>query len=105
MLFASSPVSASRGQRLVKPAGTGKGTELAERPAEMILLINPAFEATRYEALYRVSLRYQPTRFQPPLLVSVTSIKDWATGIAFPIGWSVNTLFERETTAEQGVRP
>ncbi|CAG9168921.1 hypothetical protein LMG23992_01347 [Cupriavidus laharis] len=82
--------------------GAGKGTELAERPADMILLINPAFEASRYEALYRVSLRYKPTRFQPPLLVSVTSIKDWATGIAFPIGRSVNTLFERETTSEQG---
>ncbi|ODV44226.1 hypothetical protein AWV79_10335 [Cupriavidus sp. UYMMa02A] len=78
------------------------GTELADRPADMILLINPAFEASRYEALYRVSLRYKPTRFQPPLLVSVTSIKDWATGIAFPIGRSVNTLFERETTSEQG---
>ncbi|MGO4766201.1 hypothetical protein AB4120_27025 [Cupriavidus sp. 2KB_3] len=83
-------------------AGTGKVTELAERPADVILLINPAFEASRYEALYRVSLRYQPTRFQPPLLVSVTSIKDWATGIAFPIGRSVNTLFERETNSEQG---
>ncbi len=82
--------------------GTGKETALAERPADMILLINPAFEASRYEALYRVSLRYQPARFQPPLLVSVTSIKDWATGIAFPIGRSVNTLFEHETTSEQG---
>lgn len=79
-----------------------KDKEPAQRPADMILLINPAFEASRYEALYRVSLRYRPARFQPPLLVSVTSIKDWATGIAFPIGRSVNTLFEHETTDEQG---
>jgi len=83
-------------------AGSGKATDLAERPADMILLINPAFEASRFEALYRVSNRYQPARFQPPLLVSVTSTKDWATGIAFPAGRSVNTLFERETTSEQG---
>ncbi|PLP97644.1 hypothetical protein CYJ10_26175 [Cupriavidus pauculus] len=73
-----------------------------ERPADMILLINPAFEASRYEALYHVSRRYAPPTFQPPLLVSVTSTKDWATGIAFPIGRSVNTLFERDTTPEQG---
>jgi hypothetical protein len=83
-------------------AGLGVDGELAERPADMILLINPAFEASRYESLYRVSNGYAPSRFQPPLLVSVTSIKDWATGIAFPIGRSVNTLFERETTPEQG---
>lgn len=83
-------------------AGTGKTPRLAERPADMILLINPAFEASRYEALYRVASRYRPERFQPPLLVSVTSIKDWATGIAFPTGRSVNTLFEHETTSEQG---
>jgi len=75
---------------------------VAERPADMILLINPAFEASRYEALYRVSNRYVAKRFEPPLLVSVTSTKDWATGIAFPIGRSVNTLFERETTGEEG---
>jgi len=73
-----------------------------ERPADMILLINPAFEASRYEALDHVSRRYAPPTFQPPLLVSVTSTKDWATAIAFPIGRSVNTLFERETTPEQG---
>lgn len=83
-------------------AGLGVDGEPAERPADMILLINPAFEASRYEALYRVSNGYEPSRFQPPLLVSVTSIKDWATGIAFPIGRSVNTLFEGETTPEQG---
>jgi len=82
--------------------GLKSGTDVAERPADMILLINPAFEASRYEALYRVSNRYKARRFEPPLLVSVTSTKDWATGIAFPIGRSVNTLFEHETTGEEG---
>lgn len=82
--------------------GFKEGHELAERPADMILLINPAFEASRYEALYRVSSRYRPIRFQPPLLVSVTSTKDWATGIAFPVGRSVNTLFEHEASSEEG---
>lgn len=94
---------AGKGKETNKDKDSGaRDMALAERPADMILLINPAFEASRYEALYRVAQRYRPTQYQPPLLVSVTSIKDWATGIAFPIGRSVNTLFERETTNEQG---
>ena len=70
------------------------GEDCVDRPADMVVLVNPAFEASRYEALYRVAIRYKPKQFQPPLLVSVTSKKDWATGIAFPMGRSVNTFFE-----------
>ncbi|MEM5432174.1 hypothetical protein [Cupriavidus oxalaticus] len=90
-------LAAQQDLRGVKPA-----QDLAERPADMIVLINPAFEASRYEALYRVANRFQPVRFQPPLFVSVTSTKDWATGIAFPLGRSVNALFEHEASSEEG---
>lgn len=75
------------------------GEDVADRPADMIVLINPAFEASRYEALYHVALHYKPTQFQPPLFVSVTSTADWATGIAFPVGRSVNAFFEHPITS------
>ncbi|MWA31137.1 hypothetical protein [Burkholderia pseudomallei] len=75
------------------------GEDIVDRPADMIVLVNPAFEASRYEALYHVAYNYNPKQFQPPLLVSVTSTADWATGIAFPVGRSVNTFFEHPITS------
>jgi hypothetical protein len=36
-----------------------------------------------------------------PVLVSVTSTADWATGWAFPAGRFVNTLFERAASPEE----
>jgi hypothetical protein len=39
------------------------------------------------------SARY--ARCQPPVLVEVTSTGDSATGVAFPLGRKVNTLFEQ----------
>jgi alpha-beta hydrolase superfamily lysophospholipase len=77
------------------------GEDAVERPADMIVLINPAFEASRYEALYHVANSYKPQQFQPPLFVSVTSEKDWATGIAFPAGRSVNTFFEHPISSSE----
>lgn len=66
----------------------------------MIVLINPAFEAVRYEPLFAVANRYRPLTYQPPLLVSITSTADWATGIAFPIGRAVYTVFERPASSD-----
>jgi hypothetical protein len=65
------------------------------RLADLVLLINPAFEAVRYMPLHTAGAALQPPYYQLPLFVSVTSVADQATRDAFPIGRSVNTMFER----------
>jgi hypothetical protein len=65
---------------------------------DLVVVVNPAIEAMRYEPIRellengRYRLRFAPN--QNPVFVEVTSDADWATGLAFPIGRSVNTTFE-----------
>lgn len=65
--------------------------------ADLIVLINPAFEGARFEPLYQASLNrmkrspYSPT--QGPVLVLVTGTSDIATKWAFPFGRWFSTRF------------
>ncbi|WP_421381012.1 hypothetical protein ACOCG7_34065 (plasmid) [Paraburkholderia sp. DD10] len=79
-------------------------TAEAERVADMIVLVNPAFEASRFEALYRVANRQTHRCYVPPMFMSITSVSDDATGIAFPAGRFVNTIFERPTSSAAQVK-
>lgn len=79
---------------------------------DVVLIINPAIEAMRYEPIRqlmdeqrpgnRVPGRFAP--FQNPVFIEVTSRGsgpldgDWATGIVFPIGRFFNTMFEPTRT-------
>jgi hypothetical protein len=73
---------------------------------DLTVLINPAFEATRFEPLAEaaVSRNYVgpgPDRnAQLPLLIVATSKTDRATEIAFPIFRRFSTLFDRAPGAE-----
>ena len=62
---------------------------------------NPAIEAMRYQSIRELLDRRRAASFAPrqnPVFVEVTSTADWATGIAFPLGRSVNTTFESFTS-------
>lgn len=75
---------------------------------DLVVLINPAFEAMRYDPIRELAgeqhslgpsqAAYAP--MQSPVLVEVTSIGkgllegDWATGLAFPIGRALSTGLE-----------
>ena len=73
------------------------------RYADMVILLNPAFEASRYTPLHRIATtRPRYSHYQAPLLVSVTTDADQATRIAFPMGRFINTIFENETGDEEG---
>ena len=65
------------------------------------MLINPAFEAARFEPLERLAA----TKSFPPgtncTLAVFTSTADWATGLAFPIGREVSTVIESYVNREQ----
>jgi len=75
----------------------------AVRFGDMVILLNPAFEATRYTPLHRIvtNRERQFPRYQAPILVSITSTADWATGRAFPAGRFINTLFEHAASPEE----
>jgi len=74
--------------------------KLVKSPADAIILLNPAFEASRYSAIDDISRKDE--RFnvgQPPLLISVSTENDWATKRAFPIGqWLGLARSKRELT-------
>jgi hypothetical protein len=76
-------------------------TPSLNRFSDMVVLVNPAFEGSRYEPLYRVAHSLQPRCYEPPLFVSVTSTADWATGSAFPAGRWVNSLLQRPTASDE----
>ena len=79
------------------------------READLIVLVNPALEATRFKALIDTAhgLVEDPKGFpyayyRAPHLVVVASETDAAVGIAFPAGRTLGTLFERYVDAEEG---
>jgi hypothetical protein len=75
----------------------------AVRFGDMVILLNPAFEASRYTPLHRIATNpIRPfVKYQAPILVSITSTADWATGSAFPAGRFFNTLFEKAASPEE----
>jgi hypothetical protein len=71
---------------------------------DLVVLINPAVEAITWEPI-RQLVEKRPAsgyaRRQRPVFVEVTSTADDATGIAFPLGRSLNTIAESFTGAEE----
>ncbi len=69
---------------------------------DLVVVVNPAIEAMRYEPIREViEQRRGLGSFAPdqnPVFVEVTSDADLATGIAFPAGRLVNTTFESFTS-------
>lgn len=83
------------------PADTRIASNARERGiADLIVLLNPAFEGSRYEAVHRAASRYEAAHYEPPLLVSLTSTADLATRKAFPIARFFNSLFQYPATSD-----
>ena len=71
------------------------------RFADLAVLINPAFESTRYTPLHRIAASSRYERYETPLLVTVTSTTDRATRVAFKWGRAFNSLFEQHVDDEE----
>ena len=69
---------------------------------DQVILLNPAFEASRHYDLNQmaVSISQYPTN-QRPVLSVFTSKGDWATHYAFPIGRFFSTMFEKNRDDQQ----
>lgn len=83
---------------------------------DLVVLLNPAFEAMRFAALYDLSQQDCRNYFdtQLPRLVILTSEADYATRYAFPAGRVFSTLFESHLALDrhyctdpgsQGIQP
>ena len=75
---------------------------------DLAILLNPAFEASRFEPLFQAAKAgidgtpgWRWPAQQRPLFVSITSEADQATRIAFPLGRQVNTLLQHEGRTDQ----
>jgi alpha-beta hydrolase superfamily lysophospholipase len=77
----------------------------AQPIADLALVVNPAFEASRFEPLFQVALRQGVPATPRPIFVSITSSADAATATAFPLGRTVNSLFDHEAWTEDDECP
>jgi hypothetical protein len=72
---------------------------------DLVIIVNPAIEAMRYQPIRELlENRRSPKGFAPkqnPVFVEITSDADWATGVAFPAGRLVNTIFESFTSESE----
>jgi len=68
---------------------------------DLVILINPAFEAKRYEPLHQMALERTYLPGQTPIMAIITSQGDQATKKAFPIGRWFSTLFDKHRDADQ----
>jgi hypothetical protein len=68
---------------------------------DLVVLINPAFEAARFETLQRLATTKQFPAGTNCTLAIFTSTHDDATGIAFPAGRSISALFQTHENGEQ----
>jgi hypothetical protein len=75
---------------------------------DLVVLINPAFEAQRYDTLYKIDHsqngREGAYKDSFPGLAILTSENDWGTKHVFPIGRWFNTFFELHRCEEDQKR-
>lgn len=93
-------------QYLMNSAIVGEGkqeTEEVKGFGDLVVLINPAFEAARYEPLHHIAQtrRYKP--HQDPVFISITSRDDSATRSLFPAGRWLSTRFEKYTSSPSSI--
>ncbi len=75
---------------------------VVEGVGDLVVLINPAFEAARYTPIHEMSAaRADYGATQPAALVVVTSESDSATRKFFRLGRMLSTLFKRGLTKER----
>lgn len=66
--------------------------------ADLIVLVNPAFEAARFHGLQRRASSMTFSKTQRPILAVFTSKTDGATKYAFPFGRRMSTLFGKKAS-------
>jgi pimeloyl-ACP methyl ester carboxylesterase len=98
MLYAATAQSLVTATEQAHPGYPGGTYKIVQPLTDAVILLNPAFEASRYSSIddfTRSDEHFRQT--QPPLIVTVSSEADWATKTAFPIGqWLGSARSPRE---------
>jgi pimeloyl-ACP methyl ester carboxylesterase len=88
--------------RFFEPPRSPAAPGVIEGFGNLVVLINPAFEAQLYEPLSDLSTeRASYAKSQLPVLAILTSEADKATGVAFPIGRWFSTRFEKQRKVDR----
>jgi hypothetical protein len=98
--FGGLVVFSALAQSLIEIATFDTATTTEPSFANLVLLVNPAFEAARYLPIHLLVDGRGFAR-QPPVLVSVTARNDDATGKAFPVGAWLGSLWEHTRSRQQ----
>ncbi|MEO6024086.1 MAG: hypothetical protein ABIP64_13410 [Burkholderiales bacterium] len=78
------------GEQLVKPFG------------DLVFIVNPAFEGSRFEPLHQIAKHRDYAPYQPPVFIAVTSESDQATRTAFPAGRWANYVWDNYSAGQDG---
>ena len=107
MLFSATAQSLVYETERAHPGFPGGEYGLVEGSADAVILLNPAFEASRYTAIDDITRHDEHFRTtQAPLLISISTDNDWATKKAFPVGqWLGLSRSERELTTLGNYQP
>jgi hypothetical protein len=80
-------------ERMIENVNAAGEAQAPKTMGDLVVLINPAFEAARFETVYRLGTTSQYPPGQHCTLAIFTSKSDMATKIAFPIARTVYTTF------------
>ncbi|SOY92729.1 putative Esterase/lipase/thioesterase family lipase [Cupriavidus taiwanensis] len=69
-------------------------TSPASALADLVLIVNPAFEAMKLRPQFDLARHQEYRPDLPPRLVVITTEADLATSVTFPVGRAIGTLFE-----------
>lgn len=107
VLFSATAQSLISETERAHPRFPGGEYGIIEGAAHAVILLNAAFEASRYSAIDDVARKDEAFReTQPPLLVSISTENDWATKLAFPVGqWLASARSKRELTTLGNYQP
>ena len=88
-------------QSLIENAAIGDPGVFEPGFADLVMLVNPAFEASQYLPIYYAVKHRTFAHGQPPIFISITGTNDQATGTAFPIGAWLATRWQHTRTSKQ----
>ena len=82
-------------QQLIRDTAFPNRGTIPRNAADLMVLVNPAFEAARFTSLHEKAASMDFKQTQRPALAIFTSVTDTATKTAFPIGRRFSTLFTK----------
>ncbi len=99
--FGGALVYSATNQILVRDTAFLNQDKVPRTVADLVVLVNPAFEAARFHAIQRKADGFPFDEGQRPVLAIFTSQNDTATRNAFPVGRTLSTLFTEYRDGEQ----